>query len=172
MDPICLIFLDIDGVVNREMTKSFAERTPESVAKFDKDALMNLDLLLEDIVQAGYQPGIVISSSWRLRLIDGQRILHDLEYLKELFQIHSFSRYILGSAPPISHLRSQVGIGRYMEISRWIIDNLYRYQIKNLIVIDDLPMPNLGDHFVLCDAERLFGEAERKKAIELIHRNL
>lgn len=165
MESWVIVFLDIDGVLVNDIP--VRERTQESVAKFDREALRNLDLLLGAITQVGCRRGIVLSSSWRIKKEGDELLLHQLEYLKELFSLHSFSKDLIGTTPIVRSCEES-RIDRVLEISKWVIDNLSKYQMRKIIVIDDVPMEIFGSRLVLCDREKLFGKPERTSAVELL----
>lgn len=184
-EKVTVIFLDIDGVLLGpsgdalaieklketywESGESFLLRETLDTDKyikiavdfFDETAVDLLGLLLKTISEkAGHFAKVVLSSSWRTAF-----------YLKELvtlFRKYELSRYIIGKTPEL-HLSSS----RAQQIDRWLEESESensKYEVFNFIVIDDVDdclSKTFGERFILCDGQKLFGQEEYNKALEV-----
>lgn len=113
-----VLFLDIDGVLNKIYDKSTTELivknafpqfpTPDhnyicskaAALSFNTQALENLNQIIEQAKMVA-EPKIVISSNWRKTVTVRQ--------LRKIFDIHSFSKYIIDKTPESLIKSSKIG---------------------------------------------------------------
>ena len=162
MSSWCIIFLDIDGVLN----KVDGLRDRDLVSRFDRNSVYNLNILIDGIINRGLKPGIVLSSSWRIKKVaPGQFTNYSLQYLRKLFSEYNFSRYIIDTTPIFSYLRDNASLRRQLEISSWTLNELKIRNISKVIILDDISMKELEHQHVKCS---LFGEKELERALSLL----
>lgn len=128
-----IIFLDIDGVINRctvqqeDISHNVANRkakTQEEYSKycdlatvemFDQPSLCNLDRLIAQGAK------VVLSSSWKTR--------GDISYLQELFAYHNFSRHLIDKTTSTSFGKHT----RDLQIKTW----LDQHPVDTFVILDD-----------------------------------
>ncbi len=156
-----IIFLDIDGVLVGNFMVPAHKRTKEAVAGFNPQAVGNLNRLIQACIKTGQTPGIVLSSSWRTKVINEVLELHTLEYLKDLFQEHDFSKYIIDVVPIVTK-NDDAWYRRRCEIKKWLDSHKY----DEYIVLDDMKgLSCFKNRFIHCKGD-LFGDKELEKAIQ------
>lgn len=192
---VILIFLDIDGVLLTEYDKFneggipgqlrkkyLAQGIPmaewdtsseacdkEAVNLFHKQAVENLNNLIQHIEQTGNRAAIVISSDWRRQVT--------LSALQNLFKQHAFAKHIIDKTYDSIYLRVKEfdfdrTLSRGEEIEVWLQENRSNYKIKNHVILDDYDS-YISDlfkkNFVHCKSG-FFNEKNLKEAIEIINK--
>lgn len=173
-----LIFLDIDGVMfkapsNRVITEhlkkkfpaqktfTYEEQAGAKVDLFSLSALAALDHLISVIEKNGKIARIVVSSNWRR--------YRTTRELKTLFLQHKFSNYIIDKTVDkiIDPTREN---NRGVQIIDYIAQKGLNYNVVGYVALDDIDdnMSVLGDRFIRCDANRLFGMPESEEAIKVL----
>lgn len=162
---IIAIFLDIDGVlfnnrcdgsVQRRVEERYVERglsVPPGVLSnkdcdaaavdlFDKDAIKNLELLVNHITENGYDAAIILSSDWRRK--------GDVEALKKLFEQHHFAQFIFDKTidDTVLNVEQYANIlgHRNLEINHWLQTKGVTHNVCNHIILDDVDY-NLSNRF-------------------------
>lgn len=158
-EDVCVIFLDIDGVVIDPNKYHLQQDRKEIVKLFDTETMKHLDKLIEEIPKIKKCPvHIVLSSNWRL--------IGQIEYLKWLFGAYNFSKYIMDKTPYIGmYLRN-------LEIMAWL--QATQYNIVDFVVFDDCDLDlrkTFGYRFILCDEVLLLKEPEYKLAVTALKIN-
>ncbi|TAK74306.1 MAG: hypothetical protein EPO11_07095 [Gammaproteobacteria bacterium] len=165
-----IIFLDIDGVLLSEQAShairyKFKENGhstvhAECIKGFDQEALNNLNHLITIIECNGHEAGIVISSDWRLN--------HSVYELIEMFQLHAFSRKIVGKT--VDRLPDNYDLERGQKIKAWLSEHKH-WNITQPIILDDnkFDIPTLfPTHFVHC-TKGVFSRKNVDTAISIFH---
>lgn len=171
-----LICLDIDGVIYQETSNEiFADeeerveekrrrgelKTPNfencdiaAVNLFNKEAIANLDTLIDLIEEAGYKAGILIHSDWRLYHSN----------LKEMFQQYTFSEKIIGSADVIHNNKSE-------DIKAWLSSNMKHYAVKDYVILDDdLVCPK--EKLIQCETREGFTSEKLNETLRLLSKTV
>lgn len=167
-----VIFYDrMNGMVQERVKERFKGREHElpipypgsecdkaAVDLFDERALNYLDKLIL-CINKEYQKEaiIVLSSAWRKD--------RTIEFLKNLFKQHSFSRYIVDKTPELSCKP------RGKEIAQWLFENHKKYNLCGFIVLDDCDeglSVEFPSQFVQCKHTTLFREKEYNLALSII----
>ena len=150
-----LIFLDIDGVLNRNLPAGVP--TAADARRLDPNAISNLMFLIQEAEYITNRPvRIILSSSWREA--------GDLDHIRNMFKSTPFVIYIIGKTPAL------VPRSRPAEILSWLYDNVDRYRIRNFVVLDDYP-PGLdlfGEHYIRIHQDRLLTAENIRSAIEVL----
>ncbi len=184
--PTVALFLDIDGVIyddnlkppilNGKMaellspvpdrdTLPTAYHHVHQKAKthfFSPDALKHLHDLISKIKEVA-ELKIVLSSSWRLTVdLTRDFQLQNVETLKEVFALHSFSQDIVDRTPYFpSHSRAS-------EIEVWLRDHP---EISNFIILDDVDLDfskRYSDRFIYVNPNRLLNDTHVQKALSIL----
>lgn len=125
-NPIQVLFLDIDGVLNCEPHFRFYHKHPEAWRRPGTDwcsiCVGNFKELLE---RAPDNLRIVLSSSWRIGC-------NTLPEVRAIFDIRGVdSSRIIDRTPELwSGTRGQ-------EIDRWLTDNRKSLRVRNYVILDD-----------------------------------
>jgi len=145
-----LIFLDIDGVLNRE-TEAPASATFSELWTSEDIELAAVQLLnsLIKITQAR----IVISSSWRLH--------HSVPELISLLVGRGLSGEIIGATPKMS------GESRGVEIRTWLMANA-RAGSAFVVLDDQAPSAGLDAHWVRTDPSFGLSESNIEVALQIL----
>ena len=156
-----LIFLDVDGVLNR------CEYTPSMCRGLQDDLVVNL----VGIVRAT-EAGIVVSSTWRLY----PHLLHRLR--DRLLESHI---KIIGQTPELVE-STKSGLftakERGVEIQHWLDDQLTKprsplslaFDLKRFVILDDgSDMAHLKDHLVQTDSFTGLTPEKATEAIKLLN---
>ncbi len=156
-----VIFLDIDGVLRTADAISNGTfdffGPPENNYGFDKAAVRNLNLLLDET-----DARIVISSSLRLN--------NSIQQLSTILKVGGVVEPpIIGVTPVVMNNKSLHG-RRGKEILKWLSENP---SVENYLVIDDCDYPDLDgiprDHIVKTTYQYGFGTDEAyQKALEVL----
>lgn len=122
MNNIIYIFLDIDGVLNSQnyLIKRYnVHRKPMSMnaVPFDPQCLYNLMLFVQILIYSGYEPKLVLSSTWRL---------HDIDYEIVDSRLAEYGLRLVDKTPVCDHQRG-------VEIQQYLNDKQY----NNIIIFDD-----------------------------------
>jgi hypothetical protein len=130
-DRVCILFLDVDGVLHASSVKG--------EGAFSPDCMQALKLILDSVVDLR----IVLSTSWRLE--DASRQLVE-DQLAEL----GYPGVVL---PGETGRTPQMRGPRVSEIFRWLAENEEPLGVYGWVAIDDIPLRGLGDeHFLLINA--------------------
>jgi hypothetical protein len=170
--PPFAIFLDIDGVLNRNdqrqvvrtarkyfpglrnLPRDFLACSIAEVSLFSARAIENLDKIIAKI-SVSHSVWIVISSNWRRRL--------SVQGLKYLFANYKFSKYIVGKT--VNKVRNlnkfctqdhKHGHCRAAEINLWL--NNHPEVLNSFFVMDDIDDHldiNFGRRFVKTESSKL-----------------
>lgn len=180
-----IIFLDIDGVLfDNPMDGSVHRRVDErlnrirvegeipepypdiecdraAVDLFDPTSLHYLHKLISDInEQTQEEVGIVLSSAWRER--------RSLKELRDLFEQHAFSKYLIDKTPKLS------GQLRGKEIAQWLKEHKAHYDVSAFVILDDWDSglsANFPEAFVEFNPSKLFTAQEHRKALDIVLRS-
>jgi hypothetical protein len=144
------IFLDIDGVLNRETDApapaTFSELwTSEDI---DPAAVQSLNALIKFT-----QARIVISSSWRLH--------HSVPELISLLDGRGLLGEIVGATPKMS------GESRGVEIRTWLMANA-RSNAAFVVLDDQAPSAGLDSHWVRTDPSLGLSESDIDIAVKIL----
>lgn len=153
-----LVFLDIDGVLNREFPRG--RPTRKDVERLDSQAVNNLMDVVDDVRGlTGDDVAIVLSSSWRNA--------GDLEHLRKLFQRTPFAVYLIDKTPALNY------IYRPAEILVWLYHNVEKYNVENFVILDDYPegLDLFGDRFVRINPNSLLTSQDARRAVEVLTEN-
>jgi hypothetical protein len=176
-----LVSLDIDGVLYLYNFDRFGRRQKErikeyhvahkkmtptaideisavaSVDLFDKEALSNLDQLINLIEEKGEKVGILLHTDWRTK--------GTMTYLKDLFKQHRFSEKIIDKIPD--------GSDKVYLVEKWLSAHKDKYGIKDHIILEDqINYQFSKEHLVLCDSNLLFNKDRLKYAVGLLKRTI
>lgn len=155
MNKLCILFCDLDGVVNSETfyTKrangKYGDK-PYPLSEFDPEAVAQVNRVIEE---TGAK--FVVSSSWRFD-----------KDLKNIFEQVGFSNECLDF-----EITPYLGTIRGLEIKKYMEDYLDRHpedKIESYCIIDDDidMLYEQKDNFVNCDA--YYGGLTKEKADEVI----
>lgn len=161
MSGVYIIFLDVDGVLfspwHHKINYCDDVVYNDLVPHFDDVALDNLNMLMDNVtIKTGMPVRIVLSSAWRN--------LGILDTLKQMFQMHKFSEYIIDKTPFLENNRD-------IEIKTWLEINKQKYNILNYIVLDDndFNLTNtFGKKFIHCDSTKLFDNDRYELALKIM----
>lgn len=145
------IFLDIDGVLNREPD---AVASPPTVSELwtSQDIDLSAVLLLNALVEVT-RARIVVSSSWRLH--------HSLPELIALLGERGLTGRIVGATPRMS------GESRGVEIRTWLMANAS--PSSAFVVLDDqAPSADLDAHWVRTDPSLGLSENDVHAATQIL----
>ena len=146
-----VIFLDIDGVLNRTRAATHI--------RLDDDLM----LLLKELVQQG-DAHIVLSTYWR----------HFSEYIKYVLTRYDIPEWrLIGTTPGLGHLQGscfddKVYGSRSEEITAWLQDHP---QVTNFVILDDRRTAGFGvlaPHFVHCRSEIGLTKDDVLRALEIL----
>lgn len=144
-----LIFLDIDGVLNRH---GYNEQSMSTTIEPDCVSRLNHILQATDAM-------IVLSSAWRYMLIGKAMSLAGFDYLLRTHGV--FANRLIGRTPADEEVKE-----RGWQIHQWRKDNNHsgRY-----VVIDDMDLHISPLHpFVRCDGEVGLTTEDAEKAIKIL----
>lgn len=119
MDERQLIFLDLDGCLNRHAYDEHA-----SSNTIDPECVRHLNRVLDAVPDAG----IVLSSAWRYMILNGAMSIQGFEYLLRTHGVHCYERLIGLTCP------DEVIPTRGQQIRHWL--NVHGGD-RNYVVIDD-----------------------------------
>ena len=153
MDKI--IFLDVDGVLNRNAPGEFKETTYDGC----------IEVLKELVSKTGAK--IILSSGWKRFFDDDMRPLNS--YGQQLTE--DLSKYGLILSGRTADFSTEE-IVREKTFDKCkpseILDYVHRNDLLTYVVIDDLPLTGLGRHLYMTDHKTGLIEADVNKIIDIL----
>lgn len=149
IDPLKLIFLDIDGVMNSNFSKVSDKH--ESLA-FDPKAVENLKYILDET-----KAKIVVSSTWRI----GETV----DSLKSrIFSHYGLDEYVIGTTPVYNETPRGIEIADFLA-------TLHKLAIEGIVILDDdSDMEDLKEYHVKINRKYGLSREDAEKAIEILNK--
>ena len=163
--PDCLVFLDIDGVLNRRGDGSYLDFQPEKYG-ISQQLAAQMRKFCEK-----HEAEIVIATNWRRFSLDGSWSFNsELSFANPMRQLYiQLGDYIYDQLPKDRHITKSEAL------VKWLDNN--EFHGKFVIFDDDLregyqaeKRYDIDSHFVKCDIERGVTEADFVKAEGILNR--
>lgn len=144
-----IIFLDIDGVLNNNNTK-----IPYGI---EKECVKELNYILQQT-----KADIVLISSWRYLIIDGQMKLKGFETMLRTHGVNCLNK-LIGLTTT-----DDILFERWSQVELWY--NIHKKDIESFVILDDCEeFPNYPDNFVKTDCQYGLTREDSDFAIEILN---
>jgi hypothetical protein len=162
---VLLIYLDIDGVLNKRARhpNGYCGTEPECVARFNR------------ILEAVPEALIVVSSAWRYLVLNGSMtpgglenllLTHGVDCMGRLFGITEADELRLPESPTAEDYNRE-GL---RERERQLAAHFWEHSPDAALVLDDLPLAIAADRFIRTDGAKGLQDTDVERARELVAR--